>query len=228
MSPSTPDLDLRFVALRDALARAARNRDEAAPSPDALGHPPDSRDPDALQAAVALVLRASPELELLLIKRAHAERDPWSGHMAFPGGRRDPDDRDLLHTAMRETYEETGIDLARVGTVLGRLEPVKPQSRQLPRIEITPFVIAVPPGTCAQPNSREVDATLWVPLATFSDPTTARTVLIDVSGAPRTFPSFQVGDEMVWGLTYRILTRFLEVVGSADSPSPPEPPPTRR
>lgn len=213
MSTSTPDLDPRFAALRNALARAARNRHALAPNAGAPADRTDSRDPGALQAAVALVLRASPELELLLIKRAHSQRDPWSGHMALPGGRRDPHDRDLLHTAMRETYEETGIDLARVGAVLGRLEPVKPESRQLPPIEITPFVIAVAPGTCPQPNAREVDAALWVPLATFSDPATARTVLIEVSGAPRSFPSFQVGNNVVWGLTYRILTRFLKLLG---------------
>ena len=65
--------------------------------------------PEAREAAVALVLRDRGGLEVLLIKRAEIDGDPWSGHMALPGGRRDPDDTDLLATAIRETEEETGI-----------------------------------------------------------------------------------------------------------------------
>ena len=77
-------------------------------------------------AAVSVVVRANRHLDLLLIKRARSERDPWSGHMALPGGRRDPEDRDLEATASRETLEETGLDLAGVGTPLGRLDLLTP------------------------------------------------------------------------------------------------------
>ena len=68
-----------------------------------------------VEAAVALILlpTSDGDLEALFIKRAEVEGDPWSGQMAFPGGRRDPVDDDLLATAARATLEETGIDLAR-------------------------------------------------------------------------------------------------------------------
>ena len=78
------------------------------------------------QAAVSLVLRTAAELEVLLIKRAESERDPWSGHMALPGGRREPGDPDLAGTAIRETAEETGVELEARGWRLGRLAEVSP------------------------------------------------------------------------------------------------------
>lgn len=205
-----------FVELREALGRAFPNSRDGGEStgPDTYSdaEPPSG---DFLQAAVALVLRASPEPDLLLIKRARSERDPWSGHMALPGGRRDPEDPDLLHTALRETQEETGIDLFRIGKFLGRLGLVVPRIAELPRIQIAPFVLTVPDGTMARANAAEVDATIWVPLATFTDPRAARDTLIEVSGGPRSFPAFQVGDDIVWGLTYRIITEFLRYVPSA-------------
>src|SRR5215213_2159058 len=64
------------------------------------------------QAAVALVLRGGVEgAEMLVIKRSEAERDHWSGHLALPGGRAEPSDENLLATAVRETFEEVGLDL---------------------------------------------------------------------------------------------------------------------
>src|ERR1017187_10973735 len=65
------------------------------------------------EAAVAIVLARSPEESILLIRRAERQGDPWSGHWSFPGGRRDPQDPDLLHTALRELDEECGIRLER-------------------------------------------------------------------------------------------------------------------
>src|SRR5579884_3649741 len=98
-------------------------------------------------AAIALVLRtsASGEPELLMIRRAEYENDPWSGHIACPGGRMDPTDRDLQQTAVRETWEETGIDLARDGVILGTLDDITPRTPSLPPLVIRPFVAVVKP-----------------------------------------------------------------------------------
>jgi len=176
----------------------------------------DANDPlvlegDVVQASVALVLRARDPLELLLIKRATSERDPWSGHMALPGGRRDDVDSDRIATARRETMEETAVDLAASGTELGRLDDVRPSSVRLPRLTISPFVFGVPGQLEATVASREVDQVFWASVEALRDPATRSSITIPLPGGARDFPSFLVGGEHVWGLTYRIVEQFLEV-----------------
>lgn len=165
-----------------------------------------------MRAAVALVLRGGAELELLLIKRAVSERDPWSGHMALPGGRLDPSDPSLLDTAVRETREETGILLDPDRRFLGRLDPVSPSTRRLPPLVIDPFVFGAEAGVEAVPEPREVEKALWVPLSHLQDPAAREVVPIRLEGGEIPFPAFVVGGEVVWGLTYRILDRFLDVI----------------
>src|SRR5207253_9590753 len=97
------------------------------------------------QAAVSLVLRQRfDETDLLVIKRALAERDHWSGHLALPGGRKDESDADLRETAVRETREEVGIEIELGGEVLGALDTIRPESRFAPKILVTPFVAVAP------------------------------------------------------------------------------------
>lgn len=173
------------------------------------------RRPEAREAAVALVLRPGVELELLLIKRAEHEADPWSGQMALPGGRRSALDRDLAETALRETAEETGVVVPRGGALLGALDEVAPTSVRLPRILIAPFVATVPAATPAYPDPREVAAALWIPLPALRAPGAAGEILIELEGARRAFPAFHYGPHVIWGLTYRILTQFLELAEGA-------------
>jgi 8-oxo-dGTP pyrophosphatase MutT (NUDIX family) len=194
------ETDPRFWVLSEALASYAG----------------DANDPLVLegsyvQAAVALVLRARDPLELLLIKRAQSERDPWSGHMALPGGRRDESDTDLLRTAIRETHEETGVDLGSGGKPLGRLEDVAPSSPRLPKLTISPYVFGVPASVEARVASREVERVCWVALSNLGDAAMRSEIQIPLPGGTRSFPSFLVEGEHVWGLTYRILERFLQL-----------------
>ena len=109
-----------------------------------------------VHAAVSLILREGKELEVLLIKRAEIEGDPWSGQMALPGGRKDASDSSLLQTAMRETEEEVGLSLESEAVPLGRLEPTIPATHRLPPITIFPFVFRVPQEAKARAASREV------------------------------------------------------------------------
>ncbi len=173
-----------------------------------------ARDDGPREAAVALLLRPREELELLLIKRAEHPGDPWSGHMALPGGRREPLDADLLATAMRETREEIGIDTT-AGDRLGALDEVHPRSVRLPSIVITPFVLAVPPHAAARPDPGEVEAALWVPLSALADERAADELILELEGTRRTFPAYRYGEYVIWGLTHRILQQFLEVAREA-------------
>lgn len=170
----------------------------------------------ASEAAVALVLRPRKELELLLIQRSLRANDPWSGHMALPGGRRDPVDRSLLATALRETREETSVDVPHAGGLLGALDEVRPSSPGLPPIIISPFVVGVHPDTSAHPDPREVAATIWVPLPALRHPDAVSEILVELEGeANRAFPAVRYGPHIIWGLTYRILTQFLAVLEEA-------------
>ena len=192
--------DARFCVLSEALASYAGGE----------GDPP-IREGDRFQAAVSVVIRGRGELDFLLIKRAKSERDPWSGHMALPGGRRDEMDDDLRHTARRETLEETGVDLARVGAALGRLDDVAPSSPQLPRLTISSFVFGVPANTEAWVASEEIEKIFWIPLDDLRKPDSHGTVEIPLPGGARDFPCYHVVGEQVWCLTHRILQHFLAV-----------------
>jgi 8-oxo-dGTP pyrophosphatase MutT (NUDIX family) len=161
-------------------------------------------------AAVALILRldARDALEMLMIKRAVYAGDPWSGHVALPGGRREPADATLEETAIRETREETAVDLASRGRVLGALDALEPRTPVLPPIVIAPFVAVVEPDVRVV-TSPEVERAFWVPLSALRDPAAAREVELEIRGAPRRVTSFLYEEHTIWGLTERILRQFL-------------------
>ena len=168
----------------------------------------------ARYAAIALVLRPSRvgEPELLMIKRAELEGDPWSGHIACPGGRMEPTDRDLEHTAIRETWEETGVDLARDGRILGTLDDISPRTPTLPPLIIRPFVAAVKPEITIV-ESPEVAEVFWVPLSAIRESAAWGTGLVHIRGAgDREVEIFRHGEYLVWGLTHRALAQFLQRV----------------
>ena len=147
-----------------------------------------------------------------MIKRAEAEHDPWSGHIACPGGRMEPLDRDLEQTAIRETWEETGIDLTRDGRILGTLDDITPRTPSLPPLIIRPFVAAVKPEV-AIVQSFEVAEAFWVPLSAIRATASWGTGLVSIRGAgDREVDVFRHGDYTVWGLTHRALVQFLGMV----------------
>ena len=171
-----------------------------------------SPDEPTLHAAVMVLLRPNylDELELLLIKRAEYEGDPWSGHVALPGGRREPDDQSLERTAVRETWEETAIDVARDGAVLGALDDVSPRTIAVRQVVVRPYVAAVVSDVQIV-ESPEVAAAFWVPLTTLRDTSAWITAEVVAHGRSLRVPAFAHGEHVVWGLTERILRAFLRL-----------------
>jgi 8-oxo-dGTP pyrophosphatase MutT (NUDIX family) len=158
------------------------------------------------QAAVAILLaECEGDTHALLIKRADREGDPWSGQMAFPGGRREPHELDLYATAARETFEEVGVDLLSQAEQIGRLDDIRAQSDRPIDMLIRPYVCASPCQPDLRPNHREVCDTVWVPLSTLAGKRADG--LYPYNGA--SFPAFVYSGFTIWGLTYRMLASLI-------------------
>lgn len=192
----------------------------------------ESDDGNPARAAVAIVLRASSEvraqsselaqpghgvtaspshdlktLEVLLIQRAERHDDPWSGQIALPGGRSHPADATLQDTAVRETLEETGVDLAADGLVLGTLDEIRPRTPVLPPIIVTPYV-AIAPAEALLRISDELADAFWIPWSTFADPARIDESTVQVRGADWKVNSYLIGERVVWGMTERMLRQL--------------------
>jgi 8-oxo-dGTP pyrophosphatase MutT (NUDIX family) len=156
---------------------------------------------------VAVILSPDPD-SILLIRRAERAGDPWSGHMALPGGRQDPVDPDLMTTAIRETSEEVGLVL-RPNQLVGSLDDVVPRTPVLPPIAVRPYVFLLDrrPELVLNP---EVAAADWVPLDLLLHPETYHTVRLEIRGEDREFPAYRVEEAVVWGMTERILSGLLD------------------
>ncbi len=161
------------------------------------------------EAAVSIVLRSAGSVDLLLIRRSTSKKDPWSGHMALPGGKREATDSSLLHTAIRETHEETALNLEGA-RVLGRLDLVAPLSVRLPKLSVTPLVFGIEGAAEAHVNSHEIAAVHWASLDELRDPASRETTTVQLPEGPRDFPCFRLDGQIVWGLTHRILDRFVK------------------
>lgn len=166
------------------------------------------------QAAVAAILRETRgHTEALFIKRAQRQGDIWSGHMAFPGGHRDAEDPDLAATAIRETHEEIGLDLSRHGRMLGHLDymNVNPVGTRLEML-IVPYVFVVEGELPDLRPNHEVAAVHWGSIPDMFHGHSAIRRNISVRGGEQDFPGYNVDNEIVWGLTYRMLHGFFSVL----------------
>jgi 8-oxo-dGTP pyrophosphatase MutT (NUDIX family) len=165
------------------------------------------------KAAVALIFRAGEDgsPELLFIKRADYAGDPWSGQIAFPGGRAESGDCSLEETATRETREETGIDLAHEGLIIGVLDDLRPRTVRLPPVVVRPFV-AVLERDAPLELSPEVALAFWVPFGRLRARESWQQDTVFARGVQINARVFRHHDHVIWGMTERILAQLLELL----------------
>ncbi|MGH7532234.1 MAG: NUDIX hydrolase [Gemmatimonadales bacterium] len=160
-----------------------------------------------VRAAVAVIRVPDPDA-ILLIHRATRDGDPWSGQMGLPGGHVEPSDTDLVATAIRETAEEVGIRLER-GQLVGSLDDVAPRGVVPPPFLVRPFLFTLPSRPPLQLSSEAANAS-WIDWSTLVDPANHREVSITFRGSPRSVVAFVIGDQVIWGMTERVLAGLVE------------------
>ncbi len=190
-----------------------------------LGEPLDPFEVHAqMLAGVSVALRcrtqAAVDYEALFIRRSTRKDDPWSGQMAFPGGRFDEQDRSLKVTAIRETQEEIGLDLNKLGHYLGALTPLEPMRSTPPqRLVIEPHFFEVQGDPALTLDEREVAEVMWLPLGPMINGENHTATEYFFDGKSRLFPSFETpSDQPIWGLTYRILECLFMLIDPAFRP----------
>jgi 8-oxo-dGTP pyrophosphatase MutT (NUDIX family) len=178
-------------------------------------------DPGTARAAVAAVVRDRDSgTELLFIHRSEHPDDPWSGHMAFPGGRMDPGDADPLAAAVRETHEELALDLERDARLIGRLSdvPAVGRGRPLPLV-IEPYVFELVGEPEFVPNP-EVAAVVWVPLEFLADRSNRSTMDWRHGPGSIRLPCYRYRGHVIWGLTFGMLDELLDLLApTGDGPT---------
>jgi 8-oxo-dGTP pyrophosphatase MutT (NUDIX family) len=153
-------------------------------------------------AAVALLLKVERgRLSVLFVRRVQNSRDPWAGQIALPGGKREAKDKDLKETIVRETLEETNIDLLDHCRFLGVMSPF--HSKPKPEVKVLPFIIIVENEPSIRLSEKELEEYFWIPLEE-----------LDRNKAMAKFsfgevPAFTVRSNIIWGLTYGIVENFM-------------------
>lgn len=163
------------------------------------------------RASVALIYRhcGDGEAELLFIQRARREGDPWSGDMAFPGGRMQGDDGSPSAAARRETLEETGLDLGQHGHFRGRLSDLltRRHSQWRPMV-VTPYVYEWRGPDDADLN-HEVERLVWIPLSHLAAADNQSVRLWRSPLGALRMPCCRYRDYCIWGLSYSMLQDLL-------------------
>ncbi|BHH82646.1 NUDIX hydrolase [Desulforhopalus sp. 52FAK] len=157
-------------------------------------------------AAVAIIRCEEPTPSYLLLRRASHPNDPWSGHFSFPGGRKESYDTTLFDTCLRETKEETGIELDR-SQLIQTLQPeAAGQNLQL-LLWVQPYLFSLPSPPKIVLDTSEVVNSVWVKETEFTNPSAHEETEM-VPG--RVFPSFPLQDYYLWGFTYKLLGKIIK------------------
>jgi 8-oxo-dGTP pyrophosphatase MutT (NUDIX family) len=163
----------------------------------------------SMRAAVALCVRErAGDLDVLFIRRAEHEGDPWSGHLAFPGGRIDPTDTGPRMAAERETLEELELDLSDA-RLLGQLSDVPGHAES---ICVSAFVYALDGDPVLVPNY-EIRSAFWSPLSHLTDPSRQAQKHFTYLERSMPLPTVRLLDDprapLLWGITYKFMDEFM-------------------
>tara|TARA_X000000368_G_C22947558_1_gene675109 strand:- start:80 stop:697 length:618 start_codon:yes stop_codon:yes gene_type:complete len=152
------------------------------------------------------------ESEVLLIQRAKNENDPWSGHMAFPGGRYQNSDESILNTAVRETLEEIGFDIKKEfsnfeltrNNIIPRLSDVETLKILEKITVVTPFLFGLEKKPKIKMN-KEVDQFFWVPLRFFLNSKNRKLRNFNINGQEIQLPCYFYKHKIIWGITLSMI-----------------------
>jgi len=179
------------------------------------GHVPEQLDVHVqgiTHAAVALIVRETPSgLQLLFIKRAANENDPWSGNISFPGGKVENGDGDPRATAERETWEEVGIDLGKAH-YLGRLSDIA--SVRI-AVHVSCFIYQMEEVAPLRLMQEEVQDAFWVSLSDLTDPSRHGEKRVRFDGQTMIRPGITLpypGNPALWGLTYLLVMELITLL----------------
>ena len=170
------------------------------------------------RAAVAITVRSGVSgPEILMIQRAVRQGDPWSGHMGFPGGRKDESDASDMACAKRETREEIGFDLDVYGELVCQLSDVNTGWRaDRPEMLVAPFVFKVGSTPVFELN-HEVDDTLWVPLSFLLNEANRSRHQWDWRGEVLESDAFTFDDRLIWGLSLMMIDELLQIIADREN-----------
>jgi len=131
------------------------------------------------------------------------------GQISFPGGKYEPGDSDLQSTALRETWEELGIEPQKV-TIIGALSDLYiPPSRYL----VKPFVGFIPERPNFQADPQEVEEVIELPVSQLIRETSVQTVRHKIGpGVRMKAPAYLVNGYIIWGATAMIFSEFKEII----------------
>ena len=165
-------------------------------------------------AAVALILAGEgTSLKVCFIKRADRDGDPWSGNMALPGGRTSEEDIDIQSTAEREVEEEVGVKLNHE-LMIGRLKDLPISRLGIDTgLLLSTFVYYIGPHPTSLVPNDEVAAAFWIDVDHLWDARNRTHFDIVYRGQQLTFPAIRYDDNLIWGLTFRVLQLFAEKIG---------------
>jgi 8-oxo-dGTP pyrophosphatase MutT (NUDIX family) len=166
------------------------------------------------RSAVAMILsEGEAGLRILMIKRAERDGDPWSGHMAFPGGRMESVDRHGYDVAVRETEEEIGLGLTSEDPCIGRLSEIMthPQLRRRPMV-VSPYVFRLDRHVSFQPNY-EVAEVVWIPMDYLLDLSNRERMVWNRGSVEIPLSCYMYNGYRIWGLSLMMIDELLEMLG---------------